>query len=80
MHHRWLKDVPKDLREEVTKRFKESELTLKRLEKMIQADLDASLRATSNPNLYDCPNWERRMAHQLGEQEALRAILNYLRN
>ena len=79
MKLRWLNKIKKEDEKELVKRqIKEAKPVLDRLAVIIQEDLDRSIGEMSQRKHFQS-SWEYKMSHYLGEQAALRSILEYLK-
>jgi hypothetical protein len=78
MQTRWLKNLKESDKAPVKQQVKNAKPVLDRLAKLLEDDLEKSMRDMSSRNNFESPAWDNRMAHYLGEQTALRSILKLI--
>jgi hypothetical protein len=78
MQLRWFKNLKESDKASVKQQVKNAKPVLDRLAKLLQDDLEDSLKYMASRNNFDNPAWDNKMAHYLGEQTALRSILKLI--
>ena len=78
MQTQWFKSLKESDKASVKQQVKNAKPVLDRLAKLLQEDLEFSIKQMSSRNNFDSPSWDSKMAHYLGEQTALRSILKLI--
>lgn len=78
MKSRWLKTCTESEKAAVKKQIKQATPVLDRLAVLLTKDLDSSLRSMASRENFNSPAWEDKIAHYLGEQTALRSIIELI--
>lgn len=80
MNMKLLKGLPRELHDEFKQQYKESRTVIEQLVATLEAELEESIRETSKKDKFYMPAWSEYVAHRLGEQEALRTVINLLKD
>lgn len=78
MQTRWLKYAKESDKASVKQQVKNAKPVLDRLAKLLNEELEKSMKDMSSRNNFESPAWDSKMAHYLGEQTALRSILKLI--
>jgi len=74
----WTNGLPPKDKTEFKKRIVASRDVLNRLKKMLEEDLQASLKEAAKEDNYSLPAWSEFQAAKLGEQKKLRMVIDLL--
>ena len=78
MNVKWTKGLDKQQTIEMKTNFIESRLTRERLKKILEDELDGSIKEASSKEHFFMPAWSEYQASLLGEQRAYRKLINLI--
>lgn len=78
MQTQWFKSLKESDKASVKQQIKNAKPVLDRLAKLLEEDLEKSMKDMSSRSNFGSPAWDNKMAHYLGEQTALRSILKLI--
>lgn len=78
MNLKWTKGLDKEQQEEMKIALKEARLVIERLKVILQEELDVSVVDMAKKDNFFMPAWPEYQASKLGEQRALRKVIELI--
>ena len=78
MNLKWTKGLSKQRAVEVKVDLLNAQPALKRLTLLLQTELESSLKEMASKESFHTPSWSHKQANYLGEQRALRDVINLI--
>ena len=76
---KWTNGITKkEDKDDLRKRIESSKDVLDRLKVMLEIELESSVKEASSEENFSMPSWSEYQASKLGEQRALRAVIDLL--